>query len=118
MSEHDDYRDARRALADNQQNIAFLNGKVDQIYDGLRDDPEHIELLRNVAWAQTGRRMTLVDEKVTGAPEGWPEGVDPIEFVNEWTAARKAAATVDPEPGPDRNTPSAAVRKFREVIGK
>jgi len=94
-------------LAEYNAQVARLEGRRDQVRDSLARDADLVELLRKMAWHQTGGQV--------GA--GWPEGVDPDEFVREEIAAR-TELDVRPigSPGPAEGRPSEIVGQFRRMI--
>jgi hypothetical protein len=113
------YAENRQRLAEVERDIAFTLGKIEQVYDSLRDDPEHVELMRGLAWARNGARMGLADGRVIGAPEGWPEGVGPEEFMGEWIEDKKAEhrRPIIRDNDPTDAPVSPAVKQFREMLG-
>ncbi|MPY74914.1 MAG: hypothetical protein GEU87_11690 [Alphaproteobacteria bacterium] len=127
MSEPDDDRETLRAkihagelrIAEINARLAYNTGQMHAVIDGLRDDPEHVELLRARAWAQAGATTLFMREgKIVGMPPGWPEGVSGDEFVAADIARRKEAygpATPDRVEEPDK--PSPAVERFRRMLG-
>lgn len=112
-----DIAEARRQRAEAETQLAYTRGRIDAILDEVTSDPEHVEMLRCLAWARTGQRLGMNrDGKIVGAPDGWPEGVDPDGFVDEWVAGQRAKHAGPP----DDATPAPAsetVRRFRELVG-
>ena len=110
---------ARADRAEIQLAAAHTTGRIAQVYDNLRDDPEHVELMRCLAWTRTGQTPFLKDGRPTGAPAGWPDGVDADTFVGEWIDGRVARHAARVELGANLEEPvTAAVKKFRELLSR
>ena len=111
----------RRAMAERDElalKIAHNVGRLHQIYQGLRTDSEHVDLMRGLAWTRTGRTFGMKNGKPTGVPDEWPPGVDPDTFVGEWIESKKAEhAAPTTTSATDEGPVSSAVRKLRELIG-
>lgn len=99
--------------------LAELRGRVNQVFDELREDKAQREELRNPARHQSGVRLGLKDGRLTGAPDGWPEGVDPDTFINDWIEERRSSylSGIPKMDAPSSDMPATgAVKRFREAI--
>lgn len=47
------YAENRRQLAESERELAFTLGKLEQVYDSLREDPEHVEMKGRGLWPGT-----------------------------------------------------------------
>lgn len=86
--------------------------------DDLATDPGYIEACRVAAWterpaAEAGRYWDVGARKFN-FPDGWPEGVEPEQYVRGQLAAAPKASTL-PEPPPS-GPASASVRRLREML--
>ena len=76
-----DREGTRRAMAERDEAALKLErnaGRLDQIYEGLRHDPEHVALMRGLAWTRTGRTFSLKDGKPV-SPARSLVGTEPYE---------------------------------------
>ena len=90
MSTHDeDHARAKSERAEIALKLERNAGRLDQIYEGLRHDPEHVALMRGLAWTRTGRTFSLKDGKPSGVPDGWADGVDQETFIGDWINDKK-----------------------------
>ena len=116
-----DRDETRRAMTERDEaalRLAHNIGRLDQIYEGLRHDPEHVALMRGLAWARTGRTFSMKDGKPDGVPTAWPPGVDQDTFIGDWIDKKKAEHAAPARPGAPSDGPvSPAVRRLRELIG-
>ena len=102
-------------LAESELKLARLRGQVEQVYENFRTDPEHVELIRQRAWGRTGAPITIENDRLVGAPDGWPAGTDEETFMDEWIVGQMAQHN---EPSVHINEPvSPAVKRFREMLG-
>ena len=123
MSGHDE-RDRRarerlrREMHETQVELATLRGEAVGV---LRADPELTELLRVQAWQQADPTLALRMEggRVVGAPDGWPEGVDPEAHVEMFARYRvNRLGKSDQRPDPAEPPASPSVRRLREMTGQ
>ncbi len=108
---------SNRLLEENERKLAFVNGKIDAIIDVIATDPEHIELLRHLAWAKTGMKFSMIDGHVSGAPPGWPDKFPQTEFIDKWISVQKTAhPPFSNESNESENHSSNRVIEFRSQI--
>lgn len=111
------YLRALREQAETREQLAYVRGQLDSTIEALARDPEHVELLRALAWARTGLVFGMQDGKPTSVPSGWPEGIDGGMFVAEWVK-EQIAKCQPPAAGSPAATASASVRHFREQLDR
>ncbi len=113
-----EYEAAKAVIVENEKKIARLQGKAEAVFDAMRADPEHIELMRAKAWLATGGvksvRLSANDTPVD-LPDGWPDGVTQEHFIDSWAAGQ--LEKFNSGAGPETQAPvNDAVAQFRELL--
>lgn len=120
MSDFDDL-DAKmartqRAMAESKQALAHARGKLEATLEAWAREPAHAELLRCLAWEQSGHRFRTNAGKVADAPDGWPLGIDGEQFVGGWVK-EQMATYADPQARVDREADAIpAIKDFRKRL--
>lgn len=98
--------DVCERLHDNQVALARVHGQLDARLDSLRDDNDFVDGLRALEWrrADPSLGLELRDGKIHGIPDGWPEGVDGEQVVDDHLATERthllpqSTTGIQPEP--------------------